>query len=231
MRKEAQFVEHAVSQLTRQVYVHQIGSETQMAIQANLTKFQAVLRWVGSGRLVLDMGCNDGALGREIRALGNRVIGCDFPEFAALTRLNYGLDAVACDLTKPLPFASEKVDVIVAVGIMEYIPNDRGFLAECHRVLKPGGELVLTVLNVASFVNRMLLLRGKNIDHYPNDLVVVRRYTIKELDSLLREVGFQIVKLQKCPGRYQGRSYVYTLFEKILPASFSTELAYMSRKV
>lgn len=208
-----------------------LGAETKAAVENALPKIRTVLQWVGSGRLVLDMGCNDGALAREIQILGNRIIGCDFPEFALLTRLNYELDTVACDLTRPLPFASERLDVIIATGIMEFIPNDRAFISECHRLLKRGGKLVLTVLNVASLANRLLLLRGKGIDCYPDNRLVLHRYTVEHAKTLLRGGGFEILEQRKCPGRYQGWARIYSWFEYVLPATFSTELALLGRKI
>ena len=56
--------------------------------------------------------------------------------------------------------------------------------------MKPGGALILTTPNIASLFRRLRLLLGKQpIYHYH-----VREYTMKEVVSLLREVGFEIVK-------------------------------------
>jgi predicted SAM-dependent methyltransferase len=53
---------------------------------------------------------------------------------------------VFVDVTKPLPFPDERVDVVYLEEVIEHISRDQGsrLLAECHRVLKPGGALRLT---------------------------------------------------------------------------------------
>jgi len=51
------------------------------------------------------------------------------------------LQADAC----ALPFASGFFDAVVALDVLEHIPDDILAISECHRVLKPGGGLVMTV--------------------------------------------------------------------------------------
>jgi ubiquinone/menaquinone biosynthesis C-methylase UbiE len=48
------------------------------------------------------------------------------------------------DFNGPLPITSEEWDVVFAKYVVEHLSwrNVRGFLAECLRILKPGGRLV-----------------------------------------------------------------------------------------
>jgi hypothetical protein len=63
-------------------------------------------------------------------------------------------------------------------------------LSKVSRALKPGGVLILTTLNIASLFRRLRLLLGKQpIYHYQ-----VREYTMREVISLLRGAGFEIIK-------------------------------------
>lgn len=52
------------------------------------------------------------------------------------------LHADACDL----PFESESADIVVALECIFHFPSRRRFLSEVHRVLRPGGRLVITDL-------------------------------------------------------------------------------------
>jgi SAM-dependent methyltransferase len=49
------------------------------------------------------------------------------------------------DLTKRLAFEDEHTDTIVSFRALEHLPGPRHFVAECYRLLKPGGHLVITV--------------------------------------------------------------------------------------
>jgi SAM-dependent methyltransferase len=47
-----------------------------------------------------------------------------------------------------LPFAEGSLDAVVSASVLEYVPDPGAVLAECARVLRPGGVLVCTVPDV-----------------------------------------------------------------------------------
>ena len=49
---------------------------------------------------------------------------------------------------------SESVDFVITFQVIEHIPNDEFFLNEIKRVLKPGGELVMTTPNILMSLTR-----------------------------------------------------------------------------
>lgn len=83
---------------------------------------------------------------------GKRVLnlGCGHAKFPAKNVTN--LDAyevckpdVVADLEKPLPFADESFDVILANHVMEHLKNWWGCFEECARILAPGGKLLMYI--------------------------------------------------------------------------------------
>ena len=83
---------------------------------------------------------------------GKKVLnaGCGFSKFIKKNVVN--LDAfdtckpdVLADLNKPLPFADETFDHVIANHIMEHLDNFWGAFNELSRVLKTGGELEIWV--------------------------------------------------------------------------------------
>ena len=72
-------------------------------------------------------------------------------------------------------------DYVVSFQVIEHIEDDHAFVAEIHRVLKPGGQFIVTTPNI-----KMSLTR--NPWH-------VREYTVGELDTLLREKFAEVEKL------------------------------------
>ena len=100
----------------------------------------ARLARVPTGAAVLDIGARDGGL-RGFLAPGVKYQGIDIaPEFA-------GPDVLIRDISNGIPFPDGAYDFVFCIEVLEHVPNPYGTLGEIHRVLKPGGVLVLSVPN------------------------------------------------------------------------------------
>ena len=73
----------------------------------------------------------------------------------------------------PLPFADASFDWVITFQVIEHIRRDGEFVREIHRVLRPGGQLIVTTPNAPMSLTR-------NPWH-------VREYTAGELRTLLGE--------------------------------------------
>ncbi len=51
--------------------------------------------------------------------------------------------SVIADLDEPLPFADAVLDRVVSLNVAEHLADPAAHLVQCHRVLRPGGKLVL----------------------------------------------------------------------------------------
>lgn len=106
----------------------------------------------------------------------------------------------------PLPFADGSFEGIFAGEIIEHLVDTSAFVGELARVLAPGGVVVITTPNLASFENRLRLLLGR----YPrwlewelptsrarpyHDQGHVRGYTVPTLRSQLVEHGFVVERV------------------------------------
>ncbi len=60
--------------------------------------------------------------------------------------------------TKPLPFESESLGIVVCEQVIEHLHNTTWFLSEIRRILMPGGSLLLSTENLASLPNLFALL-------------------------------------------------------------------------
>jgi 2-polyprenyl-3-methyl-5-hydroxy-6-metoxy-1,4-benzoquinol methylase len=76
-------------------------------------------------------------------------------------------------------------DSVVAVNVLEHVPDDTGFVASAMQALGPGGHLVLFVPAGPGIFGTL----DEAFEHY-------RRYTRKELGSLLTGAGFQLQELR-----------------------------------
>jgi len=110
----------------------------------------------GSRGALLDIGCGPGMLVRHLLETRPdiRITACDrSPAMvdAVATRLGEGSAKVELGVAsiEDLPFADGAFDVVVALGVLEYVDCSRA-LREMSRVVRPGGTVVVTMLNPTS---------------------------------------------------------------------------------
>ena len=113
---------------------------------------------VAAGDRVLDMGCGAGRHAFELYRRGTDVIAFDqdadelavvsdmFATMRAAGEVPEGAEAdVKQGNALQLPFADGEFDKIVAAEVLEHLPDDRTAISELVRVLRPGGNLAVTV--------------------------------------------------------------------------------------
>ncbi|MFE7506816.1 class I SAM-dependent DNA methyltransferase [Promicromonospora sp. NPDC057488] len=110
----------------------------------------AMIRLAGDvrGRKILDAGCGSGPLSAELRDRGAEMSGFDgSPEMIEIARRRLGDDVplTVADLAQPLPYADNAFDDVVSSLVLHYLEDWEPPLVELHRVLKPGGRLILSV--------------------------------------------------------------------------------------
>jgi SAM-dependent methyltransferase len=109
----------------------------------------AILALAGDvrGRRILDAGCGSGAHAAALIARGAAVTGMDLSAGlveVARERLGPDVPLHVGDLTQPLPFGNGAFDLVVSSLVMHYIAEWEPTLREFHRVLAPGGRLVIS---------------------------------------------------------------------------------------
>jgi len=121
------------------------------------------------------------------------------------------------DMTKPLPFAGNTVDVFICIDGIEHINTQFGFVAEVRRVTKMGGEFILSTPNISSLRSRMRwLLSGHHHkcnspldENNPNPLHHIGMISFPELRYLLHTNGFKVEKV--ATNRIKPISWLYGL--------------------
>jgi SAM-dependent methyltransferase len=102
-----------------------------------------------AGRDVLEVACGSGQglglLATRARCLWAGDISRPLLERA---RRHYGARAALLELdAQRLPFPNACLDVVILFEAIYYLPDVRGFLAECRRVLRPGGQVLIASAN------------------------------------------------------------------------------------
>ena len=104
----------------------------------------------------LDFGCSSGRVVRALAAAfpGTEWSACD-PNEEAIAWASENLPAVhffISDNAPPLPLANAAVDLVYAISIWSHFEEQRGlrWFEEMHRVIRPGGHLVITTHGLTS---------------------------------------------------------------------------------
>jgi ubiquinone/menaquinone biosynthesis C-methylase UbiE len=165
--------------------------------ESRLKKCVRLMESLSPGKL-LDIGCSNGDWGLYWQARGWQPAGVDIDREHLAIGKERGVDARYCDLnSQPIPFESETFDLVFAGEVIEHMVDTDGFLRELNRCCKPGGHLLLTTPNLASFENRIRLLLGiypKWLNYNLSESGHVRGYTPGVLRKQLGMHGFQVVR-------------------------------------
>jgi SAM-dependent methyltransferase len=153
-----------------------------------IAKLKAVRLWLDrtrAGARVLDAGCGEGVLVDE------------YADRLAIEGIdpNYGSDRVRTGSLTDLPFGDASFDRALCLDVLEHLTFEEQprALAELFRVLKSGGELLVSVPNLAHLQSRVhFLLLGRLIrtasEHkHPGDRPAV------EYIEMARRAGFVLI--------------------------------------
>jgi SAM-dependent methyltransferase len=198
-------------------------------------KIERLLRGVSSERqspTLLDVGCWDGEFsGRCGAALGaERMLGVEVYEGPAVEAEQRGLEVARVDLeTGRLPWPDASVDVVVCNQVLEHLKNVWLPMTEMHRVLRPGGHAILSVPNLASLHNRVLLALGRQ----PTSIRVlgphVRGYAFREFCDFVERGGAYEIEQRLSAGFYPLPARSSGPFSSLWPAAGHTTIV-LARK-
>lgn len=146
----------------------------------------AALARVPAGAVVLDIGARDRGLLRVLPPVRYQGIEID-PAYAAP-------DVLIHDISQGIPLPANCYDFVFCLEVLEHVPNPFGTLGEMHRVLKPGGVLILSVPNPYHFKEIIW-----NLFRIPDRQGHFYAWTRQTMTKLAETNGF---RLERCAGTY-----------------------------
>jgi 2-polyprenyl-3-methyl-5-hydroxy-6-metoxy-1,4-benzoquinol methylase len=148
-------------------------------------------------RMVLDLGCGNGAFTALLREAGFEVAGCDLSASGiALAQVQFpDISFFQQDLSQPLPeHHAGRYDAVVSMEVIEHLLLPRILLRNALLALRPGGLFVLSTPFHGYWKNLALALVNKFDDHWHplRDFGHVKFFSKKTLFSLFREHGLKV---------------------------------------
>jgi predicted SAM-dependent methyltransferase len=187
---------------------------------AKMAIVRAYLGALPAGTRVLDAGCGEGLLVEEFHAQ-IPIVGVD---------PNYSSARVTTGTVTALPFGAASFDRALCLDVLEHLtfPEQLLALSELFRIVRPGGELLVSVPNLAHLQSRVhFLLRGRlihtaSLAKHPGDRPVA------EFMDLAARAGFRLTErrgifptvpvltrwIRRSPARLR---WLHTLLTRTLP--------------
>lgn len=159
---------------------------------------QKIIKYVGSNKKVLDVGCADGYLGKEFKNNGCFVVGIeDVVQKAEIAKKSLD-DVVIGDIEelKTLPYPENFFDVIVFADVLEHLIMPDSVLVSFKKYLKEEGVIIISVPNIARIDIRIKLLLGEF--NYTQggilDKTHLRFFTLDSMRRLLTDSGYVVTR-------------------------------------
>lgn len=204
----------------------------------------------------LDIGCGFGGLARLVGDYvgAKEVHGVDIDPRIVDEAHEKNVSVVLQDASAgPLPYEDGYFDAVMTLGMMDYLDYFDGVIREISRVTKIGGTLLVSLPNLASWHNRLMLLLG----YQPRDIEISseilagvprRPYrmrgempaghihipTVRAFVELMEHHGYETVKvLSGRPNARTTSNKLYLTIDRIaaLRPSLARRFFYVGRRV
>lgn len=207
-------------------------------------RLELIAKRVSPGDDVLEVDCGPGVLAKMMVQRGASVRGTDMSRVAVERAIQKGIPCQHVDLDdEPLPFADNSFGTVVSNSAIEHRFFSEKSLAECVRVLKPGGRFIICLPNTAHWICRLWLLFGRfpYVRNSPLDATHLRFFTVHEARALCRTFGARVLDTDGYaslwvrgfyprPFRWRPVAAVYNWLAHIHPSLFARDFVLVCRK-
>ena len=124
-----------------------------ISINTSVNTHETILRLIknDSKLKIVDIPCGAGAFISRLKDNGyNNVLAIDIENILEIDHADF----IIGDMTKILPMEENSVDIVICIDGIEHINRQFDFVKEINRVLKDGGEFIISTPNISSLRSR-----------------------------------------------------------------------------
>ncbi|HTA12509.1 MAG TPA: class I SAM-dependent methyltransferase [Solirubrobacteraceae bacterium] len=163
-----------------------------------------LLDHVRAGERVLDVGCGEGRFTAELVRAGASAVGVDVAEepLRRARARHPQLDVRLIDGDGPWQLEDASFDVVWAGEVLEHVLDTAAWLSEARRVLRSGGNLLVTTPGHGrATLLGLALSRRAFAAHFDPLGDHVRFYSRQTLTGLIEQFGFESVRAVRAGAR------------------------------
>ena len=170
---------------------------------------EIIARLVPADSLVLDVGCSSGILGRELEKRKRcALVGVELDSEAASEAGRIYKNVFVGDIETLFPLPADYLqsfDVVIFADVLEHTRNPERVLSHFLSYLKAGGVVIVSLPNVANWLNRFLLFLGKW--EYSGcgtlDRTHLRFYNYRSARKLIESAGLSVESVNSTSGLHE----------------------------
>jgi len=156
-------------------------------LRATKSRVELIKRYKKDTNL-LDIGCGKGFSLFNASMAGYVVKGIELSQdAAAYARREFGLD-IEARAFEERQFPENCFDIVTLWQVLEHLPYPLAILKETHRILKPGGLLIVSTPDIEGIPARIFRRKWWNIRK-----LHINQFTTKTLMDILQNAGFKNV--------------------------------------
>src|SRR5947207_128303 len=189
------------------------------------------------GNRLLDIGCGQGLVARELAAKGCHVTGMDqyipaaSPETAGIDFIRWNLDRAE------FPVNVSAFDQIMMLDIIEHLKQPEKFMDELRfAAVCKRPEVIITTANIGFFVTRLMLFFGQF--NYGRkgilDATHTRLFTFRSLKARLEQSGYNVLEVSGIPAPFPkaiGNNPVSRFFLRVNRALIAVSKGFFSYQI
>lgn len=171
---------------------HTMRSDEKKWMHSHFFRIKTLLNMLGlqPNIQILDIGCGGGFIMMLIKKIEPTIelVGIEINQFAVNMCRAKGFEVQRCDVNFGLPYKSNVFDKIILSEVIEHLHRPVKLLAECNRVLKKKGNIVISTPNRERLAKKLRFIRTDCGAHY-------KEYTLAEICNFLIQTGFELKAL------------------------------------